>query len=175
VHAEDGIVHDSCQGEVIEDISAIPPYIERSVFAKALIVEAVDLRDLSAFVVASDKGHQIGVAYFVGEQKEKCLYTIKTTVDEITEEEVADSRNIASILEQFEEIVKLSVYVSADSDGGIYALNVALLNKDFSCFGAEVFDFLLADDFSSPKLLNLLIDLTHQSNYLFIYRDNSVD
>jgi DNA polymerase III epsilon subunit-like protein len=126
-------------------------------------------------VVASNQGHQIGVAYFVGEEKEKCLYTIKTTVDEITEEEVADSRNIASILKQFKKIVKLSVYISADSDGGIYALNVALLNEDFSCFGAEVFDFLLADDFSFPKLFNLLIDLTHQSDYLFIYRDNILD
>lgn len=54
VHAEDAIVDDSSEGEVVEDISAVSPYVERAILPEALIIETVDLCYLAALVVASN-------------------------------------------------------------------------------------------------------------------------
>ncbi len=67
MHAEDAIVDDGGQGEVVEDISAVTPDVEGAVLPEALVVEAVDLRDLPALVVAPDESHQIGIPHLVCE------------------------------------------------------------------------------------------------------------
>jgi hypothetical protein len=56
MHAEDAVINDCSQRHVVEYISTIAPNIQRSILPQTLIVEAVDLSDLSAFVVSSDEG-----------------------------------------------------------------------------------------------------------------------
>ena len=51
--------------------------------------------------------------------------------------------------------------VTTNGDRRIHALYIAFLHKYLSGLGAEVLDFLLADDFSSAELLDLLVDLAH--------------
>lgn len=45
--AEYLIVDESCKREVVEDICTVFPDVKRTIFSQALIVEAVDLSDLS--------------------------------------------------------------------------------------------------------------------------------
>lgn len=52
------------QSEVVEDISAISPDTGGTVLSPALVVEAIDLSDLTGLVVASDQGHSIWVSHF---------------------------------------------------------------------------------------------------------------
>lgn len=55
VDAEDVVVDDGREAEVVEDLGAVAPHVHRPVLAQALVVEPVHLRDLAAFVVPADQ------------------------------------------------------------------------------------------------------------------------
>ena len=59
MHTENSVIYYGSQGQKIKDFCAVPPYVYRSIFSEALIVEPVDLRDLSAFVISSDQGDSV--------------------------------------------------------------------------------------------------------------------
>lgn len=64
VEAEDFLLDDSSEGQVIEEIREVLPHVSISVLAQALVVEAVHLGDLARFVVASQDCHTVLVANF---------------------------------------------------------------------------------------------------------------
>ena len=53
VEAEDLSVDQGGQGKVVEKVREVLPHVGVSVLAEALVVEAVDLRDLTGLVVAA--------------------------------------------------------------------------------------------------------------------------
>ena len=61
VHAEDAVIDDCGETEVVEYLRAVLPHIHAPVLFQALIVEAVHLGDLPALVVSSDEGDAVGV------------------------------------------------------------------------------------------------------------------
>ena len=126
--AEDAIVDDGGQREVIEDVSAVSPNIERAVLPQTFIVKSVDLGDLPALVVSSNQRDQIGIADFIGEEQQKGLDAVEAPVHEIAQEKVADARNVAAVFEEFEQIIELSMDVAADGYRRIHSLNVALFH-----------------------------------------------
>lgn len=126
--AEDAIVDDGGQREVIEDVSAVSPNIERAVLPQAFIVKSVDLGDLPALVVSPDQRDQVGIADFIGEEQQKGLNAVEAPVHEIAQEKVADARNVAAVFEEFEQIIELSMDVAADGYRRIHSLNVALFH-----------------------------------------------
>lgn len=69
------------------------------------------------------------------------------------------------MLEQLQQIVELSVDVSADCDGGVDSLDIALLDEDLSGFEAQLLDLLLRNSLAALKLLNLLIEFRHDLKY----------
>jgi len=54
MEAEDGVVNDSSQGQIVEQLSKVHPYIGVSVLPQALVVETVHLGDLTDFMVTSE-------------------------------------------------------------------------------------------------------------------------
>lgn len=126
--AEDAIVDDGGEREVIEDVSAVSPNIERAVLPQTFIVKSVDLGDLPALVVSPDQRDQIGIADFIGEEQQKGLDAVEAPVHEIAQEKVADARNVAAVFEEFEQIIELSMDVAADGYRRIHSLNVALFH-----------------------------------------------
>lgn len=54
MHAKDPSIDDSSQTQIIEYIAAIPPDVCAPKLALTLVVETVDLGDLSRFVIAPD-------------------------------------------------------------------------------------------------------------------------
>ena len=122
VDAEDLVLDDGREREVVEDLGAIPPHVDRTVLAQALVVEAVDLRDLPALVVASDERDAVGVAHLEREQQQKRLDRVEAAVDEVTHEEVVGVGHVTAHLEELLEVVELAVNVAADlhvcEDGG---------------------------------------------------------
>ena len=56
MEAEDLVLDDCCQGQVIEEFRKLFPDIWVSVLPQALIVKTIYLRDLSALVVTSEDG-----------------------------------------------------------------------------------------------------------------------
>ena len=126
--AEDAIVDDGGEREVIEDVSAVSPNIERAVLPQAFIVKSVDLGDLPALVVSPDQRDQVGIADFIGEEQQKGLNAVEAPVHEIAQEKIADARNVAAVFEEFEQIIELSMDVAADGYRRIHSLNVALFH-----------------------------------------------
>jgi hypothetical protein len=63
MQAEDLILNDSGQGQVIKQVSKEFPDVCVAVLAHALVVEAVNLGDLAALVVSSEDGESISVAH----------------------------------------------------------------------------------------------------------------
>lgn len=62
MNAEDFPVDDRREAEIVEDLGAVAPDGDRAVLSQALIVEAVDLCDLTGFVISSDQRDAVGIA-----------------------------------------------------------------------------------------------------------------
>ena len=63
MHAEYLILHQRCQRHVVKQVGEYLPDVGVAILAQALVVEAVDLRDLSALVVASEEMYPLRVAH----------------------------------------------------------------------------------------------------------------
>ena len=84
----DLILDKSREGEVIEEIGEVPPYVGVSVLAQAFVVETVYLGDLARFVVASEYGDAIAVPQLHRDQESDGLDGVVSSVHVITHEEV---------------------------------------------------------------------------------------
>ena len=69
MEAEDLVVDEGSEGEVIEEVGEILPDVGVAVLAEAFVVEAVDLGDLAGFVVAAEDGDARWVADFEGDEE----------------------------------------------------------------------------------------------------------
>lgn len=113
VHGEDLLVNDGGNGQAVEAIGKSLPQFD-VVASLALIVEAVDAVDGRTLVVAAQNEEVLGVLDLVREQKADGLERLLATVDVVTEEEVVGLGRKATVLEETEEIVILSVDITAD-------------------------------------------------------------
>ena len=64
METEDLVVNECSQGQVVEEVGETLPDICIAIFAQTFVVEAVDLRDLSGFVVSSENCDSLRVADF---------------------------------------------------------------------------------------------------------------
>lgn len=82
--AEDLVVDEGCEREVIEQVGEVLPDVRVAVLAQALVVETVDLCDLSRLVVAAQDGDSLGVPNLEGDEKSHCLDRVVTSIDVVT-------------------------------------------------------------------------------------------
>lgn len=61
---EDLAIYDGGEGEEVKEICIIPPHIGVSVLPQTLVVKAVNLCNLSRFVVSAKDGDSVWVADF---------------------------------------------------------------------------------------------------------------
>ena len=64
MQTKDLVLHDGRERQVIEQISQELPNVCVTVLAHAFVVEAVDLSDLAAFVIASQNSESVSIAHF---------------------------------------------------------------------------------------------------------------
>jgi hypothetical protein len=53
MQAENFLLNNSSEGEVIEEISEVFPHISVSILPKALIIKTIDLSDLAGFMITT--------------------------------------------------------------------------------------------------------------------------
>ena len=68
MHTEDAIVNNRSQGKVVEDVSAVSPHIHTAILSQTFIIEAINLCDLSTFVITSNEHNPFRIANFESEQ-----------------------------------------------------------------------------------------------------------
>lgn len=90
VHAEDLVVDDDGEGEVVEHVCEVVPDVGVAVFARAFGVEAVGLRYAARFVVAADEVDAVWVAQFEADQErdgfdaeETAVYVVACGISEL--------------------------------------------------------------------------------------------
>jgi hypothetical protein len=64
VEAEDLVVNECGEGEVVEEIGEVFPDVGIAIFSETLVVEAVDLGDLAGFVVTTEDCDALRVSDF---------------------------------------------------------------------------------------------------------------
>jgi hypothetical protein len=81
VDAEDLVVDDAGEGEVVEHVGKVVPDSSVAVLAAALCIEAVGLGDSSRLVVATDEVDAVGVAEFETDQQRDGFDTEETAIN----------------------------------------------------------------------------------------------
>ena len=64
VDAENFVVDDCSEGQVVEHFCAVAPNVDTAVLAQALVIKSVDLCNLTTFVVSSNQCNSILIPYF---------------------------------------------------------------------------------------------------------------
>lgn len=117
-------VNECGEGQIVEQISKVFPHVRISIFAQTLVVESVDLRDLTGLVVAAQDGDSFSVADLQSDQQRHCLHRVVAAIDVVAHEQVVCVGRSSAYSEQLHKIVKLAVDVAAHCHGAFYFLNV---------------------------------------------------
>lgn len=83
VYTEYAAIDDGAEGEVVEHVAAVTPYVDGSVLAQTLVVEPIHLCDLSALVVAPDQRDAVWVPHLVCQQQQERLHAVVPAVDKV--------------------------------------------------------------------------------------------
>jgi len=81
---EDLVVDQGSEGEVVKEVGEVLPDISVSVFAKTLVVETVDLGDLTGLVISSKNGDSLRVSDLEGDEKGDGLDGVVTSINVVT-------------------------------------------------------------------------------------------
>jgi len=128
MHSKDLIVDQSRKTQVVKDFRAVSPYIDRTILFETFVVKAIDLSDLSTFVVASNQCDAVRVAHLESKEEEEGFDRVEASIHKVSHEEIVGVRDIGTNLEEFHEVIELSMDVSTDCNWGVDPLNVALLS-----------------------------------------------
>ena len=139
VGAEDLLVDDGRTGEAVEAVGEGLPKLDAET-TLALVVEAVDAVDGGALVVPAKDEEVLGILDLVRQEEAYCFQRLLSTVDVVAEEDVVGLRRESAVFEQTEEVVVLSVNVSADLDGGLELEEHGLADEQIAAAEAEHLD-----------------------------------
>lgn len=81
VETEDLVVDESGEWEIVEEVGEVLPNVRVSVLAEALVVESVDLGDLTGLVVSTEDSDALWVADLKGNEEGDSLNGVVSTVD----------------------------------------------------------------------------------------------
>ena len=88
VQAEDLVLDDGGQRQVIEEVGEVLPHVRVAVLAQTLVVEAVDLGDLATLVIAPQDRDAVLEAHLQANQQCDRLHTVVASVDVVPHEQV---------------------------------------------------------------------------------------
>ena len=131
MQTEDLVLNYRCEGQVVEQICEVLPDVRVAIFAEALIVETIDLSDLSRLVIASENCDAVLKAHFQANEKCHSLDRVISTIDVISHEQVVCVWGASTDLEKLHEIVELAVDITTDSHWALDWLHVCLLLENF--------------------------------------------
>ena len=88
MEAEDVIIDHGCQRQVVKEVRQVLPDISIAVLSETFVVEAIDLCDLTTFMVTAENRDAFLKAYFEADEKCDGLHRVVSTIDVVTHEEV---------------------------------------------------------------------------------------
>lgn len=130
VDTENFSFNNSSNSEIVENFCAVFPWVGITILSNGLIVETIDGGDLSSLVISSQESDVGWVLKLQAEEKLEGLNWIEASVDEISHKNVSSVWDLSSLVEEFEEIMELSMDISADSYWSLNWLNVTLFDEN---------------------------------------------
>ena len=106
------VLHKPRERQVVEQVSEGLPDVCASILPQALIVEAINLGDLPALVVATKDGDAVPVADLEGHEQRHRLDRVVPSIDVIAHEQVVGVWGAAAYPEELQQVLKLAVDVS---------------------------------------------------------------
>jgi len=143
VQTEDLAVHQRREGQVVKQVSEIFPHVGVSVLPQTLVIETIDLCDLTALVVAAKNGDATTEPHLKCDEEGDGLYAVVAPVHVVPHEEIVGVWRLAADLEELHKVVELSMDVSAHRHGALDALHVTLLAQDLLGLLTEDLDLVL--------------------------------
>lgn len=86
------IINQSCERQIIKEIGEEFPNVRIAILPQALVVETIDLSDLSTFMISTEDRHSISVTDLEGHQERDGLDRVITSIHVISHEEVIGVR-----------------------------------------------------------------------------------
>lgn len=124
METEDLVLNESGKRKVIKQVSEALPDVWGVVLSETLVVESIDLSDLSTLVISTEDGETIRISHLEGDQEGDSLNGIVTAVNIVSHEEIVGVWEVSSNLEELLKIVELAVNVSTHCDWGADRLDV---------------------------------------------------
>merc|ERR1712216_711517 len=116
VRAKNTVLHHGSKGEVVEDLSKEMPNMRRCVFSHALVIEAVDLCNLPALMVAPKQENAIRIAHLEKDDKSQSLNAVISSVNVVSKKQEICRRGMACNSPEFMQIEELSMNIPDYSD-----------------------------------------------------------
>ncbi len=157
MEAENCVVDNCSKGEVVKQLSEVDPDIGVTVLAQAFVVEAIDLGDLTDFMVASQDGNSVLEARLQGDEESHGLNGVVATVDIISHEKVVGIWRLSANFKELFQVMELPMDVSANCDWRLDGLYVRLVDENFFSLFTQSFDLLLRERNAVKELLDLSI------------------
>lgn len=98
--AKDFIIDHCGDSEVIKHFCERSPYVQRTIFSNALVVEAINLGDQPWLMVSPQKSDSVFIPDFEGQQHEECLNAVSASINVVSQEDVIGIGRVAPDLEE---------------------------------------------------------------------------
>jgi len=154
VQTEDLAVHQRREGKVIKQVGEIFPHVGVSIFPQALIIETIDLGDLTALMVAAKNGDATTESHLECDKERDSLDAVVSSVNIVPHEQVISIWRLATDLEELHEVVELAVDVTTHRHRTLDALHVALLAQDLLGLLTQNLDLVLGQLLALHQLLD---------------------
>lgn len=159
VDAEDLVVDDAGEGEVVEHVGKVVPDSSIAVLAAAFGIEAVRLGDTAGLVIATDQMNAVRVAQFETDQQRDGLDTKEAAINVVAEEQVVGVWTRAADFEDLEQVEELAVDVANDGYGSLDVDDIALLHEHLLGLCAYGLDDRLGKQLLLVEPLNALVKI----------------
>ena len=159
METEDLSFYNSGHRYVVKEISEHFPYFLASKFLLTFLIESIDLSNSSRFMVSSGEVNTLGISDFQSNKKGYSFNWVVASIYEIAHEEIVSEGEISPNGEEFDEVMKLSMDVSADGDRGFDRYSIILFREDGCSFFGDQFDLLFCDGLKTFEVIDDRIDL----------------
>jgi predicted transposase YbfD/YdcC len=146
MYAKDTFLNKARKWQVVEHFGAVPPHVYAAVLAQALIIESVNLSNLTALVIAPDEAHTTWEAHLKDKEQQEAFDAVVPSVNEVPHEDVIRVRDVPSHTEKLHEVVELSMDISDNRARRGHAVHILFLVKDVLGLCAKLLYFALLDD-----------------------------
>jgi len=164
VKTEDLVLNQGSEGEIVKEVGEGFPNVGVSILAETLVIESIDLSNLTRLVVSAEDGNAILIADLKGDQEGHGLDRVVTAIDVVTHEEIVRVGRVAADAEELHEIVELTVNITTDGDGAAHRLDVGLFHQDLACLLAKSLDIGLRELLALHQVLDPAVNITDISN-----------